>query len=189
MKNLLNKLQRGIYKISHTALNAIKANFAYTFIGGKFKAQQNEKNLCEKNKNSDIGDGNKKCFCMSEMRKYIDKFAEFFKKNREETLSKFLQANNISSSNKTILFFDKHNERAYLHFDNESYYIIYEINSKFQIKKRGLKNNFEYKIINEYGRYFLFINELKNPLPISEQLFYDKVEDLLTSEINSKKDV
>ena len=122
-----------------------------------------------------------------EVRRFIDGFMSVFKSNSENSLNEYLKNNNISNSIDSILFYDNKNERAYLHFDNEFFYLIYLQNGKYNIALKGLKSEFKYEIVNSFSRFYLSIKGVKSLIPISDKLFFGNTKNLIEESINKVK--
>ena len=80
------------------------------------------------------------------------------------------------------------NEKIYIHFDKSFFYIIYYKNKEFILKKRSDLSEFEFNIIDDFGKYYLSIKGLKSMLPITKELFGNNVIQLIENKINEFKD-
>lgn len=132
-----------------------------------------------------IGRFEKKCGGMSEknMRHYIDKFREFFKKQNEKNLGDFLINNGIDCAQLPFMFYDFRKEKVFIHFDKTFYYIIYFTDGEYIMKKRGDVSKFNFKIIDDFGRFYLSIEGLKAMIPITRELFGDNVIEIMEKKI------
>jgi len=140
-----------------------------------------EKCLCEKEKSYKF-EKNKKD--MSEvMRHYIDKFREYFKNINEKNLGDFLINNGIDCIQLPFLFYDFRNEKVFIHFDKTFFYIIYFTNDEYIMKKRGDISNFNFKVIDDFGRFYLSIEGLKSMIPVSRELFGENIVEVIESKI------
>jgi len=121
---------------------------------------------------------------MSEnMRHYIDKFREFFKKQNEKNLGDFLINNGIDCIQLPLLFYDFRKDKVFIHFDKTFFYIIYFTNGEYIMKKRGDISNFNFKIIDDFGRFYLSIEGLKSMIPISRELFGENLIEVIENKI------
>jgi hypothetical protein len=176
LNNMIKNFQNNIRAI-YTAL--------ISYVGGQFKRRrENRLRAGEqiRTNNKDMSEQTNK------IRSYIDKFKDFFKRKNEEDLGNFLLNNGIDCIQLPFMFYDFRNEKIFIHFDKTFYYIIYHQNNEYILKKRAEISDFEFKIIDNFGNYYLSINGLKSMLPITRDLFGNNLEKTITDKIKYLKE-
>ena len=126
---------------------------------------------------------------VKEVRKFIDRITGVLNKQDEKNLGTFLINNGIDCFNPPLLFYNFRNEKIYIHFDKSFFYIIYYKNNEFILKKRSDLSEFEFNIIDDFGKYYLSIKGLKSMLPISKEIFGNNIIPFMENTINKLKNV